>query len=46
MSTKELTGRQARWAEALAQFDSMVHYRPGKENGAADALTRQEEDIE
>lgn len=45
MTTKELTGRQARWAEALAQYDFMIHYRPGKENAAADALSRREQDV-
>lgn len=45
MSTKELTGRQARWAEALSQYDFMISYRPGKENAAADALSRREQDV-
>jgi hypothetical protein len=39
MTTKQLTGQQARWAEALAQYDFMICYRPGKDNAAADALT-------
>ena len=41
MSTKKLTRRQARWALFLGQFNFKVAYRPGAQNGKADALTRQ-----
>ena len=34
MTTKKLTPRQARWAEALAAFDFVVEYRPGRKNDA------------
>ena len=40
MQTKELTRRQARWAEKLADFNFKIMYRSGKSNGKADALTR------
>jgi len=43
MSTKVLNRRQARWAEYLAEFDFVVRYRPGEENGQADALSRRED---
>ena len=45
MTTKQLTSRQARWAEILSQFFFTIMYRPGKENTQADALTRQEQDV-
>ena len=34
MTTKELSAKQARWAEDLARFDFEVEYRPGAENPA------------
>lgn len=40
MSTKKLTRRQARWAEFLSRYNFQIVYRPGKQNGKADALTR------
>ena len=40
MTTKQLTRRQARWAEWLSGIDFRVIYRPGRENDAADALSR------
>lgn len=46
MTTKQLTGRQARWAEALANFYFTIMYRSGKQNGKADALTRREEEVD
>jgi hypothetical protein len=39
-TTKKLNRRQVRWAETLAQFDFKILHRKGKENGAADALSR------
>lgn len=41
MTTKKLSRRQARWAEHLSEFDFVITYRKGVENGKADALTRQ-----
>lgn len=46
MTTKQLTARQARWAEILSQFFFTIMYQPGKDNLKADVLSRQEEDIE
>ncbi len=40
MHTKELTRRQTRWAENLADYNFKIMYRSGKWNGKADALTR------
>jgi hypothetical protein len=45
MTTKRLTRRQVRWAEFLADFNFQITYRPGKENGKADALTRRSQDL-
>jgi len=39
MTTKELNGRQARWAEKLARFDFVIQHRSGKSN-PADAPSR------
>jgi len=44
MTTKKLTRRQARWAEALSEFNFVITYRPGKQNEKADALTRRPND--
>lgn len=43
MSTKQLTSRQARWAEFLSQFRFIITYRAGKQNTVADALSRPSE---
>lgn len=34
MTTKELSSKQARWAEELARFDFEIEYKPGSENPA------------
>jgi len=39
-TTTDLSKRQIRWAEVLAQYDLKIIYRPGKENLVADALSR------
>ena len=39
MTTKELNGRQARWAEKLSAFDFVIQHRPGAKN-PADAPSR------
>jgi len=44
-TTKELTGRQIRWSEVLSGFDFKIEYRPGKEGGKPDALTRRKADM-
>jgi hypothetical protein len=46
MTTKQLTSRQAQWAEILSQFFFTIIYRPGKQNIQANALTRREQDVE
>ncbi|KAH9473218.1 hypothetical protein Pst134EA_033220 [Puccinia striiformis f. sp. tritici] len=40
MTTKELTRRQARWAETLGCFDFDIVFRPGRQLGKPDALSR------
>jgi hypothetical protein len=40
MTTKQLTARQARWAEFLSEYNFQIMYRTGKSNTKADALTR------
>ncbi|KAM3065105.1 hypothetical protein ACMFMG_012250 [Clarireedia jacksonii] len=45
MTTKALNARQARWAELLADYHFLIAYRPGKDNFAADALTRKEDEL-
>ena len=45
MTTKQLNQRQARWAEALAEFYFTIAYRSGKQNKKADTLTRREQDV-
>ncbi|NES53939.1 hypothetical protein G3565_37175, partial [Escherichia coli] len=42
MKTQKLSRRQARWAAYLSGFDFKITYRPGAQNGKADALTRRE----
>ncbi|KAH9275642.1 hypothetical protein BASA83_001931 [Batrachochytrium salamandrivorans] len=40
MTTKQLTRRQARWAELLSEYDFRLSYRSGSHNGKADHLSR------
>ncbi len=40
MSIKEPTGKLARWALCLQEFDIDISYRPGKANQNADCLSR------
>ena len=40
MTKKRLNERQVRWKQFLSQFDFKIVYRPGKEGGKPDALTR------
>ena len=39
-ATKEPRGRDARWIEALAEFDFSVVHRPGSRHRNADAMSR------
>src|SRR5258708_26724082 len=45
MTTKKLSGRQARWAEYLSRFHFKLMYRAGKSNARADALSRKSEEV-
>jgi transposase InsO family protein len=45
MTKKLLNARQAGWSELLAPLDFQIKYRPGKQNAAADALSRKAEDL-
>jgi len=45
MTTKKLVGRQIQWMEILSQYYIKIEYRPGKEGGKPDALTRREGDL-
>ena len=40
MTKKKLNERQVQWKQFLSQFDFKIEYRPGKEAGKPDALTR------
>ena len=42
-TTQTLSGRQVRWAIALAEYDIKIIHTKGTENGRADALSRQSE---
>jgi hypothetical protein len=44
-SKQVLSTRQVRWADFLSNFDITFQYRPGKENVAADALSRKTVDL-
>nr|GEX22030.1 reverse transcriptase domain-containing protein [Tanacetum cinerariifolium] len=43
LDQKELNMRQHRWLEFLSDYDCEICYHPGKENVAADALSRKEQ---
>jgi hypothetical protein len=45
MTTKQLSRRQARWAEFLSEFNFIIKYRPGKQGTKPDSLTRRTGDI-
>ena len=42
ITTKQLNSRQVHWAELLAEYSFIIIYRLGKENAAADALSRRD----
>ena len=39
-TSRDLTPRLARWNDLIAEYDFEIVYKPGKKNGAADALSR------
>jgi hypothetical protein len=45
MTTKDLSRRQVRWSEFLSRFDFVIKFRPGKQGGKPDALTRRSGDL-
>jgi len=45
MTTKKLNERQARWMQELSQYNFKIEYRPGKDGGKPEALTRREGDL-
>lgn len=45
MTKKQLNRRQARWSEFLSRFNYRITYRPGKQGGKPDALTRRSGDL-
>jgi hypothetical protein len=44
MTQRDLTGRQARWAAHLADYDFKIHHVPGQANTAANSLSRMRPD--
>ncbi len=44
MKNQKLSERQSRWAAALSRYNFKIEYRAGKDNLAADALSRREQD--
>lgn len=42
---RKLTERHVRWSLFLSRFNFTFRYRQGKENGAADALSRRDQDM-
>jgi hypothetical protein len=46
VSSKELSGRLARWSMFLQEFDMVINYRPGKEQEHVDALSRSDGDAQ
>jgi hypothetical protein len=42
---RQLSERQMRWADVLAEFDFELQYRPGKQAVRPDALSRREQDV-
>ena len=46
MTTKQLTERQAQWAEALSEYYFIIMYWSDKQNTKADVLTQQEQETD
>lgn len=45
MSVRKLTERHMRWSLKLSNYNLKLVYRPGKQNAAADALSRRQQDL-
>lgn len=43
MTNKQLTRRQVRWAELLADYNFAITYRPGKQSEKPDSLSRRDD---
>jgi transposase InsO family protein len=46
MTKKDLSARQARWAELLSRYHFKIQYHTAAQNQKADALTRKEDDVQ
>lgn len=44
-TVRKLSERQMRWQLILSKFNPIIQYRPGKEGGLPDALTRRDQDL-
>jgi hypothetical protein len=44
-TVRKLSERQMRWQLILSKFNPIIRYRPGKEGGLPDALTRRDQDL-
>jgi hypothetical protein len=44
-TVRKLSERQMRWQLVLSRFNPLIRYRPGKEGGLPDALTRRDQDL-
>jgi len=44
-TVRKLSERQMRWQLILSKFNPVIRYRPGKEGGLPDALTRRDQDL-
>lgn len=42
---RQLTERQVRWSEFLSQYNFTLEWRPGKQSGRPDALSRRAQDL-
>ena len=42
---RKLSERQMRWQLVLSKFNPVIQYRPGKDGGLPDALTRRDQDL-
>jgi hypothetical protein len=45
ITTKQLTGQQARWTETFAEYHFIIIYQTGKQNAKADTLTCKDDKV-